>query len=166
MRKSRLAAGRHLTHSAKRKSVPIAPLGLKGIITGLIVVCFNAVICDPCNTLDKAWITKSLSHRRFLYFVAKSKPFFLYKLQWSPIWEICFSNTICFYQANPSLTTVPRILGNKLMDLLKGSKCVCFCDSLSETKHVLWFFSNLHCWFCILSLSHQFPCWPLHDMAP
>lgn len=33
--------------------------------------CFNAVVCDPCNILDRAWITKSLSHSRLLCYMTK-----------------------------------------------------------------------------------------------
>lgn len=68
---------------------------LKGIITGLIVVCFNAVICDPWDSVGRAWITKSLS--RLLDFFASWQSLSLF------FWGFFFPVPSCHRNA---LTTV------------------------------------------------------------
>lgn len=76
---------------------------LKGIITGLIVVCFNAVICDPWDTVGRAWITKSLS--RLLDFFASWQSLSLF-------FFVFFSVPSCHRNALTSVKRAHRSMRN------------------------------------------------------
>lgn len=147
---------------------------LKGIITGLIVVCFNAVICDPWDSVGRAWITKSLS--RLLDFFASWQSLSLFFLgfffQFLPAtetlsrpwnahadqWGICLLNMSRFLTGNPPLLlAVSGIRLNELSDLSARA----FSLSFSRMKRARGLLPQPEVYaFCFIIFSMISTIWP------